>query len=141
MRTFQDTFETRKRSFTSAFSICVTVPLRQNQNKEKEPFLKIASSGTFSCNASSKHKLLRVQQSSLKFLITDFYSQKQPWSCSLKMAALFMTEKISYLTWLFSGVSKLKMSTLPIIRILGKLNEPNKSIHSGIWQMVAKIKN
>ena len=28
MRNFQDTFETRKRSFISAFSICMTVPLR-----------------------------------------------------------------------------------------------------------------
>ena len=27
MRYFQDTFETRKRSFVSAFSICMTVPL------------------------------------------------------------------------------------------------------------------
>ena len=27
MRNFQDTFETRKRSFISAFSICTTVPL------------------------------------------------------------------------------------------------------------------
>ena len=27
MRNFQDTFETRKRSFISAFSICMTVPL------------------------------------------------------------------------------------------------------------------
>ena len=30
MRNFQDTFETRKRSFISAFSICTTVPLRQH---------------------------------------------------------------------------------------------------------------
>ena len=28
MRNFQETFETPKRSFISAFSICVTVPLR-----------------------------------------------------------------------------------------------------------------
>ena len=28
MRNFQDTFETRKRSFISAFLICMTVPLR-----------------------------------------------------------------------------------------------------------------
>ena len=28
MRNFQDTFETRKRSFITAFSICMTVPLR-----------------------------------------------------------------------------------------------------------------
>ena len=28
MRSFKDTFETRKRSFISAFSICMTVPLR-----------------------------------------------------------------------------------------------------------------
>ena len=27
MQNFQDTFETRKRSFISAFSICMTVPL------------------------------------------------------------------------------------------------------------------
>ena len=28
MRNFQDTFETGKRSFISAFSICMTVPLK-----------------------------------------------------------------------------------------------------------------
>ena len=28
MRNFQDTFETRKRSFISVFSICMTAPLR-----------------------------------------------------------------------------------------------------------------
>ena len=28
MRSFQDTFETRKRSFISAFAICMTIPLR-----------------------------------------------------------------------------------------------------------------
>ena len=31
MKNFQDTFEPRKRLFTSAFSICMTVPL----NKQK----------------------------------------------------------------------------------------------------------
>ena len=31
MQNFQDTFETRKRSFMSAFSICVTVPLNNNE--------------------------------------------------------------------------------------------------------------
>ena len=30
MRNFQETFETRKRSFISAFSICMTVPLKNN---------------------------------------------------------------------------------------------------------------
>ena len=29
MRNFQDTFETRKRSFISTFSICMTVPLKE----------------------------------------------------------------------------------------------------------------
>ena len=29
MRNFQDIFETRKRSFISAFSICMTVPLKK----------------------------------------------------------------------------------------------------------------
>ena len=33
MQNFQDTFETRKRSFTSAFSICMTVPLGKKQNQ------------------------------------------------------------------------------------------------------------
>ena len=35
MRNFQDTFETRKRSFFSAFSICMTVPLREECNAGK----------------------------------------------------------------------------------------------------------
>ena len=32
MRNFQDTFETRERSFISVFSICMTVPLNINEN-------------------------------------------------------------------------------------------------------------
>ena len=32
MRNFQDTFETRERSFISAFSICMTEPLPQQQH-------------------------------------------------------------------------------------------------------------
>ena len=35
MRNFQDTFETRKRLFISAFSICMTVPLRKTQAPTK----------------------------------------------------------------------------------------------------------
>ena len=31
MRNFQDTFETLKRSFISAFSICMTVHLKRDQ--------------------------------------------------------------------------------------------------------------
>ena len=34
MRNFQDTFETRKCSFISAFSICMTVPLRTNNHRK-----------------------------------------------------------------------------------------------------------
>ena len=33
MRSFQDTFKTRKRSFINAFSICMTVPLKNNGNR------------------------------------------------------------------------------------------------------------
>ena len=33
MRNFQDTFETRKRSFISAFSICMTAPLMCSMKK------------------------------------------------------------------------------------------------------------
>ena len=32
MRNFQDTFETRKRSFISTFSICMTVPLSKKKH-------------------------------------------------------------------------------------------------------------
>ena len=48
MRNFQDTFETRKRSFISAFSICMTVPIKHvkliisenyNECKTKHLFL------------------------------------------------------------------------------------------------------
>ena len=31
MRNFQDTFERRKQSFISAFSVCMTVPLRAEE--------------------------------------------------------------------------------------------------------------
>ena len=34
MPNFQDTFETRKRSFISAFSICMTVPLRDDHYQQ-----------------------------------------------------------------------------------------------------------
>ena len=33
MRNFQDTFETRKRSFICAFSICMTLPLRCSRSQ------------------------------------------------------------------------------------------------------------
>ena len=42
MRNSQDTFETRKRSLTSAFSICMTVPLNE---REKTKFEKVLNSG------------------------------------------------------------------------------------------------
>ena len=35
MRNFQDTFETRKRSFISAFSICMTALLSRFQDNQK----------------------------------------------------------------------------------------------------------
>ena len=39
MRNFQDTFETHKRSFTSVFSICMTVPLKLQQRlKNRDKF-------------------------------------------------------------------------------------------------------
>ena len=34
MRNFQDTFETRKQSFISVFSICMTVPLINIENMQ-----------------------------------------------------------------------------------------------------------
>ena len=47
MRNFQDTFETRKRSFIGAFPVCMTVPLMQlidqisfNINTRNKLFLK-----------------------------------------------------------------------------------------------------
>ena len=43
MRNFQDTFESLKRSFISAFSICMTVPLnkgKQTTNDEQQIYYK-----------------------------------------------------------------------------------------------------
>ena len=36
---FQDTFETRKRSFISAFLICMSVPFKQNSNNRRDSAL------------------------------------------------------------------------------------------------------
>ena len=33
MQNFQDTFETLKRSFISAYSVCMTVPLKYHNNQ------------------------------------------------------------------------------------------------------------
>ena len=39
MQNFQDTLETRKRLFISAFSICITVSLINGKVKYKNPYL------------------------------------------------------------------------------------------------------
>ena len=44
MRNFQDIFETRKRSFISAFSICMNVPLKQCQFDYQAWFVATAPS-------------------------------------------------------------------------------------------------
>ena len=45
MRNFQDTFETRKGSFVSDFSVCMTVPLntRKKSNKLEQSTLEKTS--------------------------------------------------------------------------------------------------
>ena len=48
MRNFQDTFEIRKRSFISAFSICMTVPLGRHN-----PFFALMGK-----NIITEHNLL-----------------------------------------------------------------------------------
>ena len=39
MRNFQNNFETFKQSFISAFSICMTVPLKSDSHLPKKTFL------------------------------------------------------------------------------------------------------
>ena len=41
MRNFPDTYETRKRSFTSAFSIRMTVPLRRITENQKQSLVGV----------------------------------------------------------------------------------------------------
>ena len=68
MRSFQDTSETRKQSFISAFSICMTVPLRRNsqwrsRSKVKMPlnsFGKIQYIRTRVCNLVKSYEKTRV---------------------------------------------------------------------------------
>ena len=52
MRNFQDTFETRKRSFFSAFSICMTVPLISNHR------LYFSTRSTFSVKQQQIQKMI-----------------------------------------------------------------------------------
>ena len=40
MRNFQDTLETCKRSFNSAFAICMTVPLSVLSHQQKKSFME-----------------------------------------------------------------------------------------------------
>ena len=41
MRNFQDTFATRKRSFISAFSICMTIPLKTILQEHKNQCVEL----------------------------------------------------------------------------------------------------
>ena len=45
---------------------------RENQSKEKEPFLKIALSGKFSCNVHRSKNFTQLESA------CEFHSQKQP---------------------------------------------------------------
>ena len=56
MRNFQATFETRKRSFISAFSICMTVPLSEAD-----------SVNALNINAGKCHKIKTVGTSKYSF--------------------------------------------------------------------------
>ena len=59
MRNFHDTFETRKRSFMGAFSICMIAPLRDHLFSTFEKFSEKLTSGvrnvTFSENFVELH--------------------------------------------------------------------------------------
>ena len=56
MRNFQDIFETPKRSFISAFSICMTVPLMSIFSVDFDNFPKIYVYSTFdNCKFVSQH--------------------------------------------------------------------------------------
>ena len=60
MRNFQDTFETRKRSFINAFSICITVPI----DVYPVSFLKWQIKGlllSYNAKRSSKDRLKDVR--------------------------------------------------------------------------------
>ena len=46
MRNFQDTFETRKRSFISGFPICITVPLTFSELFLAEVYLEHSEAAT-----------------------------------------------------------------------------------------------
>ena len=48
MRNFQDSFETRKRSFIIAFSICMPVPLRVQMFKQGDSSSRWKNDGYFS---------------------------------------------------------------------------------------------
>ena len=63
---------TRSQSQLKRLRSELRICFRANQNKEKEPFLKIALSGKFSCNVHRSKNFAQLGRA------CDFNSQKQP---------------------------------------------------------------
>ena len=106
MRNFQDTFETRKRSFISTFSICMTVPL-------------IGQLGS-SWPLVYPHKLLRISYQALAPIENSLRSERLYMNChrlfqpaqSSKITIMLNLPKVSKLTII---LDLFKVSKLTII--------------------------
>ena len=121
MRNFQNTFKTRKRSFISAFSICMTVPLRKNfTRKEIQEFKQfknhliqkaqlkgiqektIRNSKNFFLHRTENPFNLQPQHSFLKILkkrlVLSLY-----WFATQRQSSIFRRQKIDPLYLKFRG--------------------------------------
>ena len=84
MRNFQDTFETRKRSFTSAFSICMTVPLiSESKVMILSHFDELSKLMMHELIANLKTDLITLMLVIMHFLISSRFISKQPLDCKL----------------------------------------------------------
>ena len=80
MRNFEDVFKTCKRSFISAFSICMTVPLRSNHSKFISKELNKLYLGLSYAINFLRTKLMKQEQNTennVTFLFTYFEEQKE----------------------------------------------------------------
>ena len=78
MQNFQDTFETRKGSFISAFSICMTVPLKSNLSNSEPKLVNYRDYKKFSFEKfkTSLDNVLRHCSTDFKVFEYNFTSQK-----------------------------------------------------------------
>ena len=117
MPSFQDTFETRKRSFISAFSICMTVHLRENLRKYHIISILIKTQQKNTCYLSSVisygvTKKVRTEISLKWWVMPSLVSGAA--TCHLNFVRLLSISSSLQISFVSSMRSKLGLQALKI---------------------------